>query len=753
MPLTEFTQGVPILKQGEPLSQLLIITKGFAEASINGRLFRFEQGDIIGLCALATGVHNYTYNAASDLTAFPYPFESFGSLDSIMYENAEASNIFVNGMCRQMATFLQYRHSLKQEASRAYEMATKLYPQYERLSNLYALTSKKLSGLAELVPAADPVEDWLHEYYTEIKELEPLVLKGFFRRPGIALGFMHKGAEDMLQVLESCVGYKAYLEEVSSLFLSPDHNDLFALMTELHFNSLNIRGADETVEPLVTLLANLMSGMECIHAGNFQERLGTYNTTLAGKRASRSLTDAPSKTGLKQNLSDSLNMILAYSNCPEEVCNQFARKVQDFTKLPDRGSSEDVAYRMRRELTELFYTMYQHVFIKSLADPAPPTVIKMFLNFGYVDADLAGHENADYLYSIADSLRGDPERGVYTIPEWLTAIYHGQKEPSRNDFDEDYAAHVRELRRQSRINEQEEKRMLADQEGKLRFELESVFPVVNKITYGRISTFCPLFTNDDVQRSLETCIVTPAALENTLADITKIDFSAYCRQTLFSNPEIGVPKEDVHLEVLPNFILTPNVGTRGAMWQEIDGRVRSTPARMFLPMFFLGDFRNLLIQLTAEFRWEMCKRIQGVRWSDLSDPSLTSEFFTYLQFYRSNRDLSTEAKTSVKTELVRAKNVYKAVFVSNYMDWLMYECNGSPRLNKVARNILFTYCPFSQEVREKLSTNPQYSELLRRYDVRTQQRANHLDNVVNKITKSGKAVPPEIANELKYIAK
>ncbi|MCL2617207.1 MAG: cyclic nucleotide-binding domain-containing protein, partial [Defluviitaleaceae bacterium] len=108
---------------------------------------------------------------------------------------------------------------------------------------------------------------------------------------------------------------------------------------------------------------------------------------------------------------------------------------------------------------------------------------------------------------------------------------------------------------------------------------------------------------------------------------------------------------------------------------------------------------------------------------------------------------------SVKAELVRAKNIYKSVFVTNYVDWLMYESKGSPRLNKHVRKILLAYCPFSAEIREKLTLNPQYTDILKRYDIKQQQRIQRLSNLMQKITLSKKDVPQELTDELEFVKK
>ena len=73
-----------------------------------------------------------------------------------------------------------------------------------------------------------------------------------------------------------------------------------------------------------------------------------------------------------------------------------------------------------------------------------------------MDEELAGMENAVALYRMAEQIPTDPKRGVYSYYEWLMAIYHGQKEPSRNEFDMDYADYLHEQQRLARITKEEE---------------------------------------------------------------------------------------------------------------------------------------------------------------------------------------------------------------------------------------------------------------------------------------------------------
>jgi len=754
MPLSEFKQGYAVCSKGEPLRNLLFITKGKAEAEICGQVFNYEQGDTIGLCALGSGSVAYTYTASTDLTVFSYPFENFDTLRGLLADNTNIANMMAGSVCRQISELLTMWLSLMKEADLAYAMVKRIYPEYERLCSLYALASKKLPGLEELAQAStnEPIEDWVYNYYTEINDIDPALNKALFIKPGISYGFVRRAAKDLFYIQNACEVYRDYLDQIAKLLLCEDGHDLFALTTELHINVANNKNADIAADTIVTQLSKLMLKMSGVDQSAFKKRNALYREALINKRSQRA-GGSSSNEDIKNNLSDSLDIILEYSACSEEVRHNFMRCVHEYMKIPDKGSADDTVFRLRKEITNVFYDIYQPVFMKSLHDTNVPTIIKMFLNFGYVDAQLAGNENADYLYSIADSVKGDSEMGIYTVTEWLTAIYKGEKEPSRNDFDEDYAATVAQLKQMRKIDDKEEKRMLADNEAKVRFELENVFPVVNKITFGRITTFCPLFSAHNAQRDLETSLLTPAKIKDEFDSILAIDYSAYYRSTLYTTAEGNLSRDNVHMEILPDIILMPNMGIRSVMWQEIEGKKRTTPARMFIPLFLLVDLKQMVIRLTGEFRWEMCKRTQGSRWNDITDPSLTSQYFDYLQFYRSNRELSQDVKASIKTELTRAGNSYKSAFVSNYMDWVLYESNGSPRLNKFARQILSEQCPFPAEIREKLKLNPLYAEMLKKHNLKQTQAVKRMSNIIQKASQDGKVPAKELLNELEYLKK
>ena len=482
----------------------------------------------------------------------------------------------------------------------------------------------------------------------------------------------------------------------------------------------------------------------------YEKRVAEYHDRLNSLSAHTG-DSADAAAGASAEIIDSLNTILSYSKVSEETAYAFKISVEQYRKMTDKNSSDDAARKLRQKITKLFYEVYEKAFVQSLNDASVPKVLKMFFNFGYVDEQLASMKNASYLHSIVDYLPTDPSKGLYTIYEWLMAIYKGTKSPSRNEFDTDFQAHVHELKTGGKITAAEEAAMLNDNEKMVLFELQSVFPAINKITFGRISSFCPVFSEHNILKDLDTSLVSVSKVEEAFNHIRSVDFGAYYRDTIYTNTELGIAKEYVSVEILPDIILMPNMGIRGVMWQEIEGRKRTTPARMMVSVFQMEDLTNIFIRLTADFRWEMCKRVQGPRWNDVTEPSLTSEYFDYIQFYKKNHELSTDAKEKIKLAMQKAKNSFKEMFIRDYESWVLYEGAGSPRLNKIARAILFTYCPFAKGIRDTLKANPLYKETMERYDVKQGQRLHHYNNLFQKIKNTGAAIPPEIQAQKEFL--
>ena len=750
MAVKDFPAGTVLVQSGQPISALHVITKGTVCVTYPGGEFYLYKGDVIGVCELFYGSYLMTYRADEEVSIASYAYSST-QLSTIL-ANAEMSNRIITSMFKQIQEILDQYELTTFDSDNFYHYLMKNYEDYLTFCAKYNVPARALPGLetlTELVLEED-IPGWVGGYYSQ---LCTFVTGTPTQNQNVDFlkGILFKTSYDVYQVISVCRVMYDYKSEITQLLMSENRLDFFDLYASLLYR-IGSHADDSTA--LIAAISTMMIQLESQpsidkemyrrRVAEYKERLGRLDEHAENQTDSNKPDDVP-------EIHDSLNTILAYAKVDEETANSFRNAVNEYSKLTDKSDTDDASRKLRLNITKLFYQIYEKAFMNSLQDFEVPRILMMFFNFGYVDEHLAGINNASYLYSIADRLPSDPDRGVYTIYEWLRAVYDGKKSPSRNEFDNDYQAYVHELKISGKINAAEETRMLKDRKNQVLFELQNMFQTVNKITFGRISSFCPIFSEHNILKELDKSLVSADKAEAAFKQIRSIDFSAYYRDVIYTNPALGIGKEDISVEVMPDLILMPNIGVRGVMWQEIEGRKRTTPSRMMISIFQMEDLTNILVRLTGDFRWEMCKRVQGARWNDISDPSLTSRYFDYIQFYKKNHDLSADAKDKIKLNMQKAKNSFKEMFIRDYEIWILYEGTGSPRLNKVARSILFDYCPFSREIRDKLKANPLYKETMERYDVKLGQQIHHYNNLFQKLKNMNAKIPPEIQKQREYL--
>lgn len=752
MAVKEFPAGTILVQSEQAITSLHVIAKGTVHATYPGGELYLHKGDVIGVCELFFDSYFITYQAEEATSLASYPF-SAAQLSGILHSNADMASRIVTSMFRQLQDILDQYELALFDCDNFYHYLMDSYEEYLSFCGKHNISARALPGLetlTELVLEED-IAGWLGGYYSQLRTLvTDSTVKD--QDPDFLQGLLLKASEDIQHVISVCRVLYDYKSEITKLLMSENRLDFFDLYTSLVYK-IGSHANDYT--PLIAAISTMMIQLESqpsIDKEMYNQRVKEYRERLNAldQYAEQSSDDNSNPRDIPE-IRDSMNTILSYAQVDEETAGAFRKAVSEYSKQTDKNNTDDASRKLRLTITKLFYQIYEKAFMRSLHDFEVPKLLLMFFNFGYVDEQLAGMDNAAYLYSIVDRLPSDPSRNVYTFYEWLLAIYKGKKTPSRNEFDNDYQAYVHELKISGKIGAEEEVTMLQDREKQVQYELRNMFQSVNKITFGRISSFCPLFSEHNILKELDKSLVSADKVETTFKQIRSIDFSAYYRDVIYTNPKLGIGKEYVGVEILPDVILMPNVGVRGVMWQEIEGRKRTTPSRMMISVFQMEDLTKILVRLTGDYRWEMCKRIQGARWNDISEPSLTSRYFDYIQFYKKNRDLSADAKDKIKLNMQKAKNSFKEMFIRDYESWILYEGAGSPRLNKIARAILFEYCPFSKEIRDKLKVNPLYKETMERYDIKLAQTIHHYDNLFQKLKNIGAQIPAEIQAQRDYL--
>lgn len=686
----------------DEVSSLDIIAKGTVRATGDYCTIDLSAGSIIGIGEFPGEKYIFTYEASEDVSIYSYPYESEASLVALFKTNPRLLGTLVAGSVRFAKNMQSAVLDTMEFARTEYARVMKAYEEYPVLAISAGVVPKKFDGLKTLKAPEmlDKARGWHRDFVEDLHSNEAKFRKDFYPIPSIGLGI---GLTVNLYALES----RDFMLEVM------DYMNKFAQKTrdfKNHF--LLIKDKAEA-------------------------------TDLAAEDGGTANSD--------ESVRNCLDAIESFASPDKALSEKFSSLFNEFIINPDRYGSEESTRKLRRELASQFYELYTVVFLKAAGMEWNniPLGIRMFLVFGYVDEGLAGVENTTRLANIASSMEPGADHRVLTIFEWLKLIYQGRVVPSKNEFDLDYPAYLKELKKDGRISAADEKRLENNLPERLKFEIKNLFTIGNRVTFGRITTFVPVFDKENVIQSLEQSYLNPSVINKEIERIRSIDFTAFCRQGVFSMPEAGVNSFYTTDEVLPYVILMPNVGSRASLWQEIDSKKRNTPARMIISIFHTESFEDTMIRLVGEFRWEMCKTEQGVHWNDVTDPSLTALYCDYLQFYRKNSSLSQETREKISISLKNNANNFKKVFIADYYTYIKYESQCALRLNKAARSILFTFCPFSGTITSGISDNPQYTQLVAKYEADVKQKQKTLSNLCTKIEKAGFGIPDKIRTQIR----
>lgn len=753
----QIKKGAILFEHGTKVAVMAHIIEGHVLMRLSGTNIELFKDDIIGLIDLNTHIHSCDYISLEDTIIETIPCNNFNDISHFLIKS-DKSTIAYASFYHQMHALLDAYHLMRYDCNNMYVYLHNCYEEYFTFCKNAIITPRELPGLQDFPSLSldEIVDNWKLEYYKDYKAFfensSPDQLATY---PNFFIGLLRIGCDDVHKLLNSFRIMHDYIRDLSYFLLNENGTDLLALYCAL---LLSIARDGNDTNPVLNSLSRLLFHIENIPSINktlYRERRSQYNKiiekidSISAMKADIALQKKLAKT--TDLLKNSVDIILQFANYNEEKAFQFKHALKDYINLEEKSSTSEEAVAIRDKLTTYFYELYTVVFLLSLKTNTIPPVVWMFLQFGYVDEKLAGIENAAYLYSLYGNYHGNASLGVYTFYEWLLAIYNGKKEPRRNEMDVDFKGYLKELESYGNITKTQKEQMSHDPIQKIMFELNNLFPVANRITYGRITTFCPVFSEHNVSKSLEECLVSAESVCKSLNFIRSIDYSAFYRPTLYTNPDFKIHMEFIQKEILPDVILFPNVGIRGSVWQEIEGKNRSTPATFLLPIFTLENLQLIFTRLTGEFRWEMCKRVQGSKWNDVTDHSLTSDYFDYLQFYRKNNELSSDMKEKCHAQLKKCKNSFKEFFIFDYMLWILYESNGTPRLNRYVRTMLFTYCPFKAPIRQKLLTNPLYEQTMAKAAIKLEKEKRRFDGLIQKTRSRYGTCPPELEAQRSFL--
>lgn len=685
------------------------------------------------------------YVAKEDTTLIVIPCKNASDLHHILSERENFRPIFLKTAVEQRHQALCLYANLQKRAGLLHTVSEALYSEYKNLCAEYLLDEQDFLRIEcfEALKMQHKAENWeINNSNSLVKSYLREYMQLMIKDDGLCVGAIMEAAAQMRRVTQGIGEMVNYLMYNRDILYADSKDDIFHLYFDMAVQLSKKEKDITTVKQNMIKIAGVMKQLGMYdeqQEKEAQELCENYNFSEV------------SKGRINVAREDCVAHILGYAGYDADAIRSFKETLKAYRSLPDILSTDNEARALRRDISKVFYDVYEKAFIRSVEEQEKPSpILMMFFNFGFMDVKMVGEDNTNALYNLTDSLGLFHSDHIYTIYDWLLSIYQGEKEPSRNEFDQNYQAYLQDMRRQGDITEEQMERYKNDSKMKVGFEIKNMFQSGHRVTYGKVTAFCPVMMEEDLINVVEKMAVTAERIESAINKVRCLDYSALYRDVMFSDPERGINQEWIKKEVLPDVILMPNAGTRALMWQENAGVKSDSPARFLFPMFTAGDLDEQMVETIGRFRWEICRRVQGVYWNDIREKSLTSEYCDYIQFYRKNSDLSTDAKEKLKIALQRARNSYREVFVKDYQAWMKYESQGSFRLNKVSREILAKYCPFAKEVRQSLSSNPQYQLVFRKLDVENRKREQRLSSLYDKYKAAGGEITPELKENLRF---
>jgi len=480
---------------------------------------------------------------------------------------------------------------------------------------------------------------------------------------------------------------------------------------------------------------------------SFQESI---KEQAAPSQSHPAVVSSSSQQIIDGELKDSMQQIIAFSGIDSDKALKFFQLWGQFKDVKNKLDSDSDMRKMRRTLSKVYWEIYKKSFLKFVKTQLCPKPVDMMFQFGFLDEKVLSPDQVMTLYRYQDNSPG--QYPVYSPKEWLQRIYTEQDNPSITELGQFYKEILRqELRVTDTAALSKMDRLPNDKsDTRLEFEIDHMVSNGTVMVAGSIGSAFPILISDLLPSDMRDLFSTRKAIEDAVNEWREIDFSLFYREVLYKEHDTAkIINEFVRMEVLPIFILLPSVGMKSAMWQEMDGKDKNSPARFLIPNMATGHIREMLVDSFGVFRWEIVRNIAGAGWADASAAILTSDYFDYQEFFKKNSNLSQETKEKLKVEFKKYRDP-RSRFVNDYKNWMFFEKEGVPKLNRVARDIFIRHVPFRKERRQSLATFPAFANPLTRYENVQMRKKKEMENRYHKYERSDKTLPPALQQNLDF---
>lgn len=768
--VNQIIKGYDIFVKGEDALYVGLVLKGRIKVHTEGVNLEIGSGHFLGICDLPDSFYHVTYTATMNSAIYIFEVKENleDTLDSILSANKEYGALMVSAMNKYIRGLGEIYQSMEEQAEGTFLRIGEICQTYHNLCKQHGTEQmtidtdgKLLSDIHQHVVNTQQIA-----YYQACAGVKPEVQKAFYGSSEAIIRYhLAEQIELTRMLLEQCGEAANYLQGLMQPLMLSSKN-LYQASMNLTNSLQNMDINDKDSMKLLDQIIDQINGVETvlydkasvdmqIDHETMEEQyfaLLSHGSTTAGPSVSmEEFALVEDHFVAIEELDGAMDKILAEAELDADKEQEFRDLIRRFEDMPDKSSTADEDRGLRRGIMKIYYDLYERVFLRDYErEGETPVVIDLFLRYGYLSETLLSEEMREELLSFERGVPNQGECQVYDMKEWLTAIIRGEKEPSKNDFDQDYQEYLREQKKTGAISADEMKNLEQDLKAKFHYEIQNMFRSNQRLLSGQTAIFVPFLYTEGCMSSLSRSYLSKDKVTSCIRKLCQIDYSVFYREILYTEGEWGTKKEHIMEEVFPDVIVMPGCGSKGLMWQELSGRKRNSKGRFLMPIFFEGELDAVMIGLFGRFRWELCRTMQGGAWNNVQIKSLTSEYSDFIQFYRKNRELSDARKEKLKLQIQKSRNNTREVFVLDYLNWIRHESKGGMLLSKPVREIMATYCPFSKEIRESISDQPLFKDAMARYQRENGKKQKEYDLKFRVWQKDGVEVPEAILETYRF---
>ena len=760
----QIAAGEVLFDEGKPDKNLYMVLKGKVLLANRGAGVVCGAGSLLEAEQLWGAAPFCACSVTEDASIYAIPADKERSLPALLAANKDYNGITVYNHARVVAELYKQQVKLRECAEGICKELRDDYDEFLKIAQENNCKTGLINGISGVEAFTTGVEEPADlAILLEYAKIPYEAVKNFFTFSSkLAIDEIGRMSRCEAALAQMCAEVSDYVADMFTILAGDEENSLYRSLLGLAID-VKKKGADVSkLEEMITrcrqytATVKTLIGTQTTRSLMINEKVLTemYDAYVSGGdfRTEDDVAGAAVEGAMAatvNSLKNSFEQITEFAHYPEEKAAAFSELLDRFGALPDKESTDEEARKLRKSIAEHYYELYRLATLEMLGHSIIPKAVELFIDYGYISEKLITDSELIQLLDIKKTKLNSPCR-VYSMTQWLRAVYGEEVEPSRNDLGQDYAEALREAKKTGEITADEEKELLANPEKKVEYEIKNVIVHANRVVNGQLSIFVPILHSGQIQGELQRAYLSSEKINYCIEDLTDIDFSVFYRESLYVDEEKGIEREYEMKNVYPIFVSYPIVGENVIMWQGITGRKRDTEGRFFAPSFCFVNLTDTMVRALGSFRWALCKTIQGVNWNNIQVRSLTAEYSDYIQFYKKNHDLSDERKEKIKLQIQRGRNNLRQVFTLDYETWVKAESTGSVRLNKVVREMLATYCPFGAKIREAVTKQPIFEDAFARSNRERAKKVHELELRFKALDAKGIEVPEALQKTLEF---